>query len=179
MLECLQRCTEVTLGCEKYEKKDSWKHTEPFMLISMTYSSMLIIKINSGCHLLANRCKVWTIKKMSIWKEANTLCAKTFFITSVSLFSIPRTYLPIHGIHFVQWQPNQERAWKSQHKLWNSTARGQCNIATPVQSGSQFRVLSNRGLGSGLISQVPCLGDTIVAVGVKKGYSCTHRIPMD
>ena len=36
------------------------------------------------------------------------------------------------------------------------------------QSGTQYRVLSIRGRGSGLVSQVPCLGDSIVVVGIKK-----------
>ena len=46
----------------------------------------------------------------------------------------------------------------------------------PVQSRTKFRVLSTWGLGSGLVSQVPCLGDAIVVVGKKRNKIQVHEI---
>ena len=43
--------------------------------------------------------------------------------------------------------------------------------SSTCQSGSQFRVLSIWGLGSGFVSQVPCLGDAIGVVGEFKKRS--------
>ena len=46
-------------------------------------------------------------------------------------------------------------------ELWNSWAIGQSNIAPPVNRGPKFRVLSIWGQWSGLVSQVPSLGNAI------------------
>ena len=43
--------------------------------------------------------------------------------------------------------------------------------SSTCQSGTQYRVLSIWGCGSGLVSQVPCLGDAIVVVGILKNMS--------
>ena len=40
------------------------------------------------------------------------------------------------------------------------------------QSRTQYRVLSKLGGGSGLVSQVSCLGNAIVMVGIKKEDFC-------
>ena len=53
-------------------------------------------------------------------------------------------------------------------ELWSSQALGQCNAAPPVLAGTQHRGLSTWTLGSGLVSQVPFLGD---ALGVDGDFS--------
>ena len=47
-------------------------------------------------------------------------------------------------------------------------SRNGFNIAPSVLTGTQCRVLSTWGLGSGLVSQVPCLGDALEVAGDKK-----------
>ena len=51
------------------------------------------------------------------------------------------------------------------------------DIAPPVLTGTQCRVLSTWGLGSGLVSQVPCLGDALEVSGdLKKWMLSTVRM---
>ena len=45
-----------------------------------------------------------------------------------------------------------------------------------MKTGTKLRVLSIWGLGSGLVSQVPSLGDAIGVVGVKK--SIQDNVPL-
>ena len=46
----------------------------------------------------------------------------------------------------------------------------QRSIFNSCLSGTQFRVISNWSHGSGLVSQVPCLGNGIGVVRIRKKY---------
>ena len=63
--------------------------------------------------------------------------------------------------------PIEKRA-QSWHRVVELTSNKQVQHSSTCQSGTKHRVLSIWGRGSGLVSQVPCLGDALVVVGVLK-----------
>ena len=67
-------------------------------------------------------------------------------------------------------QPNREKALLSRHGVVELIGNRPVQYSSTCQSGTQYRVLSVWVYGSGLDSQVPCLGDAIVMVGILKKF---------
>ena len=75
-------------------------------------------------------------------------------------------------------QPNRENGFIELHRVAELTRNRPVQQSSTCQSGTQHRVLSIWGRGSGRVSQVPCLGNAIVVVGVKKLLILFYDLPM-
>ena len=57
------------------------------------------------------------------------------------------------------------------YRIVEPIAKGHCNIAPPVHQEPNIEDSFNWGQGFSLVRQVPCVGDAIVEVGLKKPYA--------
>ena len=95
----------------------------------------------------------------------STFCLSTVGLSKYGLSTFRHTIITVRYRYFCNYFCNIVRR---DDRVAELMANRPVQHSSNGCAGTRFRVISIWGLGPGLVSQVPCLGNAIVMVGIKK-----------